>query len=302
LVSSFDLPAPQVRGSHTRLLASVGRWLNRLLWRSVGGLAWRCLALGLGLWLASWLVSGAQFLLEVNAEAASDHRALHTGSLRPAAAPSTTGSWVSVPRPVAVLGLGLPHVDGQPLRIEARRDEAGVARLDGVAAGRFAETGPHVAFHLRRQTSGQEPGFVIDLVRLAALDGLAVSRSQRPSALVTKFGPVEAADIALSGEGRERACIAFRHRTEREGATLIGWQCGPEGRAADRQQLACLIDRLTLVGAGEDRDLRAVFSRAELNRLPACTPPKLQAAGRRANWLDPEHAAPPLRRTTPPRG
>jgi hypothetical protein len=197
-----------------------------------------------------------------------------------------------------VLGLALPHLDGQPLRVEARRDASSGARLDGIAAGVFGSEASHLAFHLRREPASREPGFVIDLIRLASLDGLALTRSQRPTALPTKFGPVEAADIALSGEGRERSCIAFRHRTEREGATLIGWQCGPADRAADRQQLACLIDRLSLVGAGEDRDLRAVFSRAELNRLPACTPPKLQAAGRRANWLDPDQAAPALRPTT----
>ena len=132
--------------------------------------------------------------------------------------------------------------------------------------------------------------------RLAAYGGLAIERSAQPLALPSKFGPIEVSDMVISGAGRMRACLGFRHQAGAIGFSFQGWLCGTDQRPADRQQLTCLIDRINLHAAGEDRALRAHFAKAELNRQPSCNPPKLQATGRRTSWLDGNEAQPPLRR------
>ncbi len=141
----------------------------------------------------------------------------------------------------------------------------------------------------------------VEASRALAPEGLAVLRGAQPVALQTKFGPMESADMLVAaalpdGQTLSRPCLVFRHQADEGAFRLQGLLCGSQARPADRQQLACMVDRLGLVSAGEDRDLRALFSRAELHRQPQCLTPKLEQAGRRVSWLDPDRAAPRLRR------
>ena len=110
----------------------------------------------------------------------------------------------------------------------------------------------------------------LEAARRAAEAGFAVTRSSVPVPMATKFGPAETADILLSADGSEHACVAWRIIGEDAQLRLAGWQCGAAGKAIDRLTLACALDRLDLVGAGDDPALKAYFSRAERNRLPQC--------------------------------
>ncbi len=51
--------------------------------------------------------------------------------------------------------------------------------------------------------------------------------------------------------------------SEDQAFRFAGWWCGQNGRPADRRQLACLIDKVALLSAGEDKGLRALFTQAE---------------------------------------
>ncbi len=133
------------------------------------------------------------------------------------------------------------------------------------------------------------------MVRDAATHGMSIQRSGAVTPLQSRFGRVETADVTLSDGETSRACIAFR----RDAGDLLlgmgGWWCGGLSRPADRQQLACLLDRLDLLSAADDRVLRAAFARTELARQPGCVPPRLSASGRKASWLDVDGQAPVLK-------
>ncbi len=116
---------------------------------------------------------------------------------------------------------------------------------------------------------------------------------------------VETADATLAQGETRRACLAFRHVSEDQSFRFAGWWCGQNGRPADRRQLACLIDKVALLSAGEDKGLRALFTQAEKNRDPGCTPPRIaQAGANRAGLMQmrPRARAAPGRRGKRPHG
>jgi hypothetical protein len=291
-------------GSSESLLSVQAGWAGHCSafgLRAVTGASWRMLAAFGCVLAAGWLASSVPHLLDGPAK---DHvPALHAASITGtlAEAPRITPEWVALPRPVASFALGLADIEGQPVRLQARRDTASTAREDQMIAGGFAGQGPHLVLVLRRSHAAQPGSLFVALTRQAAENGLAIERTARPVPLSSKFGALESADIVLGDGDKARSCLAFRHLAEEAGFAFQGWLCGGAGRTVDRQQITCLIDRVHLVSAGDDRPLRAHFSKAELQRQPACISSKLQATGRKTNWLDVDQPAPALRRNTPER-
>jgi hypothetical protein len=276
-----------------RLGIAILRLGARLGWR----MGWRVAASAAGLAGAAWLVGAVPRMLDNPAQARDTAEVRIGSTITATAAPAHQPDWQPVPRPVAVFALGLPELEGQPLWQRARRDQTSPLREDQIGAGQFGSDDVHVAISLARARAGNPGSFYIEMTRHAASHGLSIERSGQPVPLVTKFGPMETADALLAGSGRDRACLLFRHAASEAGFTLQGWLCGSARRAADRQQLTCLIDRLNLIGGGDDRALKGAFSRAELNRQAACITPKLQATGRKSTWLDADQDTPRLRRS-----
>ncbi|MCX7325666.1 MAG: hypothetical protein NTZ14_14805 [Hyphomicrobiales bacterium] len=293
------------------LLRSAGLAVARTIIAALAQLGWRTGAALSGVLAIGWMASAVPALIEAGA-------ALDTGSVANAApSVSHTGAlpaghlsgtdlaprpdWVAVSRPVSLFNLGLADLEGQPIRLQARRDQGSGLREDMFQSGDMSGSGPLLHLAMRRISSDMRGSLFVDMTRLASEAGLAVTRSSQPIGLASKFGPVETADIMLAGAGRqaghERHCIAFRHRADGAAFSFDGWFCGSAMRAADRQQLTCLFDKLQLLGAGDDRPLRAYFAKAELARQNGCVAPKLQAAGRRTSWLDPDQSAPRLKKT-----
>ena len=218
----------------------------------------------------------------------------------PAAAPAEEAKpvWLRVGRPIRVFDLEAPEFGREIAAYEGRRHTGGAGRED-ILDFRAAEAG-FARLVVHRAGPGAEPPgtLFLDLARLSAAAGLAVARSGRVASLNTKFGPVEVADATLADarpSGAGHACLAYRLVAEEPPLRLSGWLCGAAGRPADRAALACFLDRLDLVGSGEDRALRAFFLKAERARTGVCVAPRLFAAGRRTNWLDPDAALPVLK-------
>lgn len=223
---------------------------------------------------------------------------LEKGAAAPAKAEDEpVAAWLRIEQPLALFRLSWPELDGVPQRYEAARHPAGGGRDDVIAFGEFAN--PSMQLRLSVYRTGSEapaPGtFFVDLVRRAGESGLAVMRSAIALPVATKFGPMEAADVLLSGQGQERACLAFRLISTAPGLRLSGWLCGTAERPADRAALACLADRLDLVGAREDRELAAYFGKAELQRGRACMASQVQTAGGKSAWLEGGRSLPPFK-------
>jgi hypothetical protein len=219
---------------------------------------------------------------------------------------ASLGEWTRIQRPIAIFALGAQDFAGQTQRYESWRHSQG-GRDDRLVYGSFlpverTETSrpePHLHLSLQRE-AGRARSLFLDLVSQGGEAGVSVEKIQQASLITTKFGPVEAADAVFSQGGVRRACLGFRHVSEQPGLRIAGWWCAADGRPADRRQLACLIDRIGLLSAGEDKGLRAAFTQAEKNRDPACNPSRIAQAGRKTSWLDADTAAPALRGQKPP--
>ncbi len=270
-----------------------------------GGLLWRGLAAVTGIGMATALVSGLSATTEqpslssltLAQPQAQDGRAVRDVRQDPRGFRVASEDWVRIARPIAMFGLESPELDRQTPAYESRRTQDGARREDTLVYGVFAEPRAHLLLRLsldQNQDQLSQP-FVIAMVRDAAARGMSVQRSGVAVPLQSRFGRVETADVTLSDGETSRACIAFRREAGDLPLGLGGWWCGGQSRPADRQQLACMLDRLDLLSAADDRALRAAFARTELARQPACVPPRLSASGRKASWLDADGQAPVLK-------
>lgn len=274
-----------------------------------GGLLWRGVAAATGIGLTAALVAGLSSgtpeealpslssLVPAEPVAAPAIR-----DVRIQAVPAAFGEegWIHVARPIAMFGLDAPEI-GKRAGYEARRSQDGGRREDMLSFGEFGDGQPFLALKFQANREAAEQGaavglsqpFVITLVRESAARGLSVGRSGTTTLIETKFGTVETADIGLSDGSAGRACIGFRHLDGAAHLSFSGWLCGGETRPVDRTQLACLLDRVELLSAGDDPGLRAVFAKAEPQRRPGCSVPRTAAGGRKG--ADAEAKAPALK-------
>lgn len=288
----------------------------RALWRSfravlrhrglglTGGLAWRGLAAVTGIGMAAALVTGlsadggeARLASLAEQQPQQPHQ---IRDIRQAPRPLAAGpeSWVRIARPVALFGLEAPELERQALSYEARRSHDGARREDILSFGGFAESKPHLQLRLGVDHGDDQliQPLVIALVREAALLGMSVERSGAPAGIATKFGSIETTDAVLSDGAAQRPCIGFRHRGGDRPLRLSGWWCGTAERPAERRTLACLIDRIELLSAGDDQALRTAFARTELNRDSSCARMRVSAVGSEAA---PRMKATPVERAKP---
>jgi hypothetical protein len=296
--------------------ARIKRPVRRLL-RSgaiglTGGLVWRGLAAVTGIGLTAMLIAGLSSGSSDPALAglpgpAETSAAPLVRDVRQQALPlaAREEGWVTIGRPIALFGLESPELDKRSA-YGAQRSQDGQGREDVLTFGAFDDGKSFLSlkFRINRDAqmqaalAGLSQPFVITLVREGAARGLSVGRSGATTTIETKFGTVETADVGLSDGVAGRACIAFRHLDAAAHLSFSGWWCGSEAKPADRAQLTCLIDRIDLLSAGDDPELRASFARTELNRRQGCSVPRLAATGRKGSWLDADGKAPALRPTS----
>lgn len=204
--------------------------------------------------------------------------------------------WTPVRRPIPMFHLEAPDLAGLELHYQVAT--RGPSRQDTLTFLPRAQPASeprrsHVHLVIERHdglTSTERPLFA-DLAARSAELHFSIERMSRPQPLQTKFGTMEAAEAQIRRDGQDLPCIGFR-RIDMTGITLAGWVCGLPNKAVDRVSLACLIDRIDLLGAGRDAVLRRAFAEAERSRL-ACS--SSRQSGRRLTWLDHEAPLPQLK-------
>ena len=205
--------------------------------------------------------------------------------------------WAEINRPLALFSLAAPELERRARTYEARRHSPGGGRRDMIIYGAPGEAEPLIGVEIYR--IGAEPaparGFFVDMALAAGHSGLGVSRSDQPAPLTTRFGAFEAADLTLSGGGTDLTCLGFRLAPEEIALRIEGYACGAPGAPIDRIALGCLLDRIDLLSAGDDIELRAFFVEAERRRGAGCGPVAQARNGARTSWLEPGASAPPLR-------
>ena len=103
----------------------------------------------------------------------------------------------------------------------------------------------------------------------------------------SKFGPLSLVEFATRTAEKPRNCLGFVRVLNDPRLQLAGWYCNGGPEIVDRRQLACALDRLTLVAAGSDPKIAELFARAEIGRaFCGRKSPILAATPRQTDWLD----------------
>ncbi|HEX8663516.1 MAG TPA: hypothetical protein VF744_05755 [Beijerinckiaceae bacterium] len=200
----------------------------------------------------------------------------------PAVLVAPPAQWQPLPDAKPRFTVDAPELKALPRGFGARL-RAGGGREDKIVHGTFESEDAYLRLAVFRGPAEAERSFFIDLARRAGEAGLGILRTGRPSSIATKLGTLETTEAVLA-DAFARPCRAFRLRHE-AGLSLHGWHCaagGPTvGEAPAPAETACLIDRIALLPAAEDADLRALFGQAE-KRRESC-PPRPQEAKRRSS-------------------
>jgi hypothetical protein len=101
-------------------------------------------------------------------------------------------------------------------------------------------------------------------------------RELEPAGVVdSKFGPVTLLRLT-NDPGGAKSCLGFLKRLglKRLGDAALqisGWSCQGSGLAVRRAAIGCMLNHLTLLSAGNEPKLAALFARAELKRSGCAT-------------------------------
>ncbi|QPF85069.1 hypothetical protein IC762_01665 [Bradyrhizobium genosp. L] len=80
----------------------------------------------------------------------------------------------------------------------------------------------------------------------------------------SKFGSVTLLRQARQAGGR--TCLGFLKQVDAPDLRISGWTCQGTSLPAQRAAITCMLNRLTLLSAGNDPRLAALFAHAELKR------------------------------------
>lgn len=214
-----------------------------------------------------------------------------------APAPAPANPWIEVRHPLKFYSLETAEFGREPIAYEARRRSQGNGREDTMVFGGSIPGEKRsllISVYRRGKESEPEGRFFVELARQAARAGLSVVHAAQPGDLQTRFGAFEVADIALTTPTGEASCLGFRLNHDDPSLRISGYACGTAAQPFGRRELACTIDRLDLVAAGEDRELRRFFAASEQARGAGCGGAR-GTSKQRAAWLDKTGERPALR-------
>jgi hypothetical protein len=188
-------------------------------------------------------------------------------------------AWVEIAKPYRLFALNSPDWGREPAAYTAQRHRDGGGRRDHLTFGTFGADQPWL--HLTLYRIGSEDAdlapFFVDMARRAAPAGLAVAHMGQPKALPTRFGMFDVADFTLTAPAGaadpSTKCLGFR-LADTKTLQIGGFVCAAPGKPIDRARLACTLERIDLVAAGDDTDLRAFFTEAPSGPGAACGNPQ----------------------------
>ncbi len=181
------------------------------------------------------------------------------------ATPVPPPAWSEIERPFPAFALAIPEAADMPSTYAIRRNVAGGGRKDILTLGEPNSVEPYL--HVEIYRPGSEIARFADpqaeiAAAAAALGPVALQRMAEP--LASKFGPLSVATFDTS-IGVPRYCLGFVRAYNDPRLQLSGWFCRG-GEPIRSSTLACALDRLTLLSAGSEPKVGALFAQADLNR------------------------------------
>ena len=182
------------------------------------------------------------------------------------AAPAQRPAWTEIERPFPAFALSIPEAADLPSSYAIRRHDEGGGRKDILSLGEPDSVSPYLQVEIYRPGSEirrfAAPKAAI-AAAAAALGPVALRRAEEP--LASKFGPLAIVAFEAS-KGTPRHCLGFVRTYDDPMLQMSGWFCQGGADFIERSTLACALDRLTLLSAGSEPKVGALFAQAELNR------------------------------------
>lgn len=174
--------------------------------------------------------------------------------------------WSEIERPFPAFALSIPEAADVPASYVVRRHAGGGGRKDILSLGEPDDAEPYLQVEIYRPGS-EIINFAGPKATIAAgaevLGPVALRREEQP--LASKFGPLAIVAFETS-KGTPRHCLAFVRDYDDPRLQLSGWFCQGGADFVEHTTLACALDRLTLLSAGSEPKVGALFAQAELNR------------------------------------
>ena len=226
---------------------------------------------------------------------------------------STPQNWIEINHPIALFDLSRTEFAKLPRIAQARRHQPDGAREDLLTFGAPGSSKPLLRLSLLRtghdgDAQGVSGGDTVDpladdLARLAGSGNETITALHAGTDLSTRLGTIAVVDLRLWDGGSTTPCLGFRgFPGGSDGLRIVGFACGVAGKPIGRSALACTIDRIDLLSAGDDQRLRSIFVAAEREPTSSCAEGRIRSAGglmtavgARRTWLDRDADLPPLR-------
>ncbi|HEX5213651.1 MAG TPA: hypothetical protein VFW22_18155 [Pseudolabrys sp.] len=174
--------------------------------------------------------------------------------------------WIEIERPFPAFALSIPEAANVPFHYTIRRHAVGGGRKDILELGEPDSVAPYLQVEIYRP--GNEISRFAGPKATIATDADALgpmTMQQAEDQLTSKFGPLDIVTFETS-KGVPRHCLAFVRSYDDPMLQLSGWFCRGGADFIERPTLACALDRLTLMSAGSEPKVGALFAQAELNR------------------------------------
>jgi hypothetical protein len=176
--------------------------------------------------------------------------------------------WHEVKRFSGAFALEMPALDGlaKEYRMHRHREGGGVKEL--MTWGSIDTDGLYIRVALYRSgRAGRASADPLQEVAVIASEAAIDAELTGPTGeLLTKFGLLPLIDMTITSSEEPRTCLAVAGTWNDPRLDLVAWWCNPGRAIVARDQLACLLDRLSLISAGGDERLAQFFAKAELKR------------------------------------
>ena len=192
--------------------------------------------------------------------------------------------WAELIRPFPAFAMTIPNFEDDA-RYASFRHQNGGGRRDVLTFGDLSSAGATAVVELYRV--GAEKSGDDDVITASIGELRLSSRPTLPATIDTKFGPVTVEGFTDHAPGGNRQCLKFLRSFDEPRFELSGWFCNASLEIVDPAMIACALDHLTLVSAGSEPKLAALFARAELRRTFCGQAGVLFAATpKRGGWIE----------------
>jgi hypothetical protein len=211
---------------------------------------------------------------------------LGTPEVEAAYDPASRPAWAVIERPHPAFALIVPEFSESSYAIHRHR--TGNGRKDIMMWGEPESPGSRLLVEIYRPgTEIARFGDPLTEVSARAVELGNTARFVAAAAIDTKFGNVALIDFLATRENRTRHCVGFARAFDEPLVQIAGWYCKGNDEIIDHAKIACVLDRLSVIAAGSDPKVAALFAKAELSRKFCKEQPPLRGASlKRNDWIE----------------